>query len=239
MRSRAWVRWSTTLIKRRSFNLERSLGQDDDGTQSEYLIGAIPNEFTLNIPTTSKMNADMSFVAMDNNLRTGLEGLKSGDRIGNPNEDAFNTSSDLYRIKMSVVDPVTLNPTSLFGFVSEASIAINNNISTNKALATLGSFDATAGDFEVSGSITAYFSKVEAVNAVRNNSDVAFNVIAAQRNAAVIFDIPLLSLGGGRVNVEKDAPITIPVDTNAAENAAGYTLMACFLPYVPDVGMPV
>tara|TARA_Y100001973_G_scaffold103368_1_gene170470 strand:- start:4060 stop:5577 length:1518 start_codon:yes stop_codon:yes gene_type:complete len=229
---------TTALIKRRSYNVERQLGQDNDGVQSEYLEGAIANEFTLNVPQADKLNADLTFVAMDNTQRTGAQGLKTGTRVAAPAEDAFNTSSDIYRIKLNIVDPVTLNPTALFGYVSEANVAINNNVSPNKAIGTLGAFDATAGDFEVSGSVTAYFSTVAAVQAVRNNSDVAMNLIAAQRNAAVVFDMPLIALGGGRLSVEKDAPITIPVDTNAAECEAGYTLLASFLPYVPSVGMP-
>lgn len=226
------------LIKRRSFNIERQLGQDSNGTQSEYLEGAIANEYTLNIPQADKLNADLTFVAMDNTQRDGLTGLKAGTRVSAASEDAFNTSSDIYRIKLNVVDPVTLNPTALFGYVSEANIAINNNVTPNKAVAVLGAFDATAGDFEVSGSITAYFTEVAAVQAVRNNSDVALNFIAAQNNSGFVYDIPLLALGGGRLNVEKDAPITIPVDTNAAECEAGYTLLSTFFPYLPSVGMP-
>jgi len=226
------------LIKRRSYNVERQLGQDANGVQSEYLEGAIPNEFTLNIPQADKLNADLTFVAMDNTQRDGLTGVKSGTRVSAASEDAFNTSSDIYRIKLNVVDPVTLNPTALFGYVSEANIAINNNVSPNKAVAVLGAFDATAGDFEVSGSITAYFTEVSAVQAVRANSDVALSFIAAQNNAGFVYDIPLLALGGGRLNVEKDAPITIPVETNAAENEAGYTMMKTFFEYLPNVGMP-
>lgn len=229
---------TAALIKRRSFQLERSLGEDSNGTQSEYLEGAIANEFTLNIPQADKLNADLTFVAMDNVQRDGLTGLKSGTRVAAGSEDAFNTSSDIYRIKLNVVDPVTLNPTALFGYVSEGNIAINNNVTPNKAVAVLGAFDATAGDFEVSGSITAFFTEVAAVQAVRNNSDVALNFIAAQNNLGFVYDIPLLALGGGRVNVEKDAPITIPVDTNAAECAAGYTLLSTFFAYLPNVGMP-
>lgn len=226
------------LIKRRSYNVERQLGNDGSGTQSEYLEGAVCNEFTLNIPQADKLNADLTFVAMDNTQRTGTQGLKSGTRISALGEDAYNTSSDVYRLKMFVIDPVTLNPSALFAYVSEASIAINNNVTPNKAIGTLGAFDTTAGDFEVSGSITAYFSTVAAVQAVRNNSDIGLNIISAHDNEGFVFDIPLLALGGGRVNVEKDAAVTIPVEPAGAENDNGYTMLASFLPYLPNVGMP-
>ena len=65
------------LIKRRSYNVERTLGQDANGTQSEYLEGAIPNEFTINLPQAEKLNCDLSFVAMDNTQRDGALGVKS------------------------------------------------------------------------------------------------------------------------------------------------------------------
>lgn len=227
-----------TLIVRRSYNLERTLGQDADGTQSEYVVGAIANELTINSPLGDKVNTELSFIGMDHTQRTGLTGVKAGTRNAAPGEDAFNTSSDLFRLKMNIVDPVTLNPTSLFAFISEATVTINNGVTPTKALGVLGAFDASVGNFEVGGSLTAYFSTVAAVQAVRNNSDVALNLIVAQKNAAVIFDIPLLSLGGGRLNVEKDNPITIPLDTMAAECPQGYTLLSSWLPYVPDVGMP-
>ena len=228
----------SSLIKRRSYNVERQLGNDDDGVQSEYLIGAIANELTLNIPATEKLTTDISFVAMDDVKRTGLEGLKSGTRVPADGEDFFSASSDVYRLKLYVYDETTMNPAALFAFVNSATISINNNVSPNKAVAVLGSFDATAGDFEVGGEINAYFSTVEAVKAVRNNADAGFNIICAANNAGFVYDIPLLGLGNGRLNVEKDNPITIPLETMAAECANGYTLMYCNFPYLPDAAMP-
>lgn len=227
-----------TLIKRRSYNIERTLGEDANGTQSEYLEGAIANEMTLNVPTTDKINADLTFVAMDNTQRDGTTGIKSGNRNSIVAEDAFNTSSDIFRMKLNIVDPANLNNSALLAFVSEATISINNGVTPNKAIGTVGNFDATAADFEVTGSLTAYFTTIAAVQAVRNNNDVQWNLIAAQQNAATIFDMPLLSLGGGRVSVEKDSPITIPLDTMIAECPAGYTLLGTWLSYVPTVGMP-
>jgi len=227
-----------SLIVRRSYQIERQLGEDDDGTQAEYLLGAIPNEFTLNIPQADKLNADLTFVAMDNEFVTGAEGIKDGARIAIPGESAYNTSSDIYRLRMNIVDPLEINNASLFGYVTEMTLAINNNVSPSKAVAVLGAFDATAGDFEVSGSVTAYFTTVQAVRAVRNNADVSLNIIAAHDNAGVAFDVPLLGLGGGRLNVEKDAAIMLPLEAAGAENALGYTMLATFFPYLPNVGMP-
>jgi len=230
---------TSTLIKRRSYQLERQLGDDGTGVQSEYDEGAIPNEFTLNIPEADAITADLTFVAMNYVTRDGATGVKAGTRIPAVAENAFNTSSDIYRIKLSIVDPLNVNGSPLFAYVNDAKLVINNGVKPTKALGTLGAFDATAGDFIISGSLTAYFSTVGAVNAVRNNSDVGFNVILAHKNAGTVIDIPSMSLGNGRLKVEKDAAITIPIDMNANESVAGHTLLMTFFSYLPNSAMPV
>lgn len=229
---------TASLIKRRSYNIERQLGNDGVDIQAEYLEGAVANEFTLNIPQAEKLNADLSFIACDNTHVTGTEGIKDGTRISSLGEDAFNTSSDVYRIKMAVLSDSASNPAALFGYVSEANVSINNNVSPNKAVGVLGAFDTSAGNFQVGGSITAYFTTVAAVQAVRANADVGLSVISAAKNVGFVYDVPLLGLGGGRLNVEKDAPITVPLEPAGAENKYGYTLMYCTFAYLPTVAMP-
>jgi len=233
---------TSALIKRKSYNVERQLGYGVSETevQAEYLEGAVANEFTLNVPQADKLNADLTFVACDNTHRSGDtdDEIKDGTRISALGEDAFNTSSDIYRIKMSLLDPTDATPTVLFGYISEATITINNNVTPNKAVGVLGAFDTSAGNFDIGGSITAYFTTVSAVQAVRQNSDVGISTIICASNAGFIYDIPLLSLGGGRLNVEKDNPITVPLESSGAENAAGYTMMHIKFDYLPTVAMP-
>lgn len=228
------------LIKRRSYNIERTLGEGENGTQAEYLEGAVANELTLNVPQADKLNVDMSFVACDNTYRSGDPGdeRKVGDHISAPGEDAYNTTSDLYRLKLSIVDPVKSNPSDLFGYLTEATLSISNGVTPNKALGVLGAFDTSSGNFEVSGSLTAYFSSIAACKAIRQNADVGFSGIFAAKGKGFVFDIPLIGLGGGRVNVEKDNPIMIPVEPNGAESKYGHTALYARFDYLPNVAMP-
>lgn len=227
-----------SLIKTRSYQIERTLGNDANGVQSEVLVGSIPNEFTLNIPSADKITCDLSFIGKDNQVRTGTQGLKPGDRTATlPIEDAYNTSSNVYQQRL-FVHGTAPTPVSLFAYVTSASVTINNNATGRKAIGQLGSFAVSIGDFEVSGELEVYFATVDAITAVKNNSDVGYNVILANDNAGIVYDIPLLSLGGGRVTVQKDEPIMLPLEKQAAENSNGYTMSATYFSYLPTVAMP-
>lgn len=221
-------------IKRRTYQLERTLGRDANGVMSEYLIGAMSNEFTLNLQQGELITADLAFIAQDNEQRDGLTGVKAGTRPSLATEDAYNATSDVRRSKMAIVTPGNPNPSALFGYATEFSLEINNNVSPNKAIGVLGAFSMTAGTFEVGGSAEVYFSDIAAVQAVRNNADVTQDLILVKNGAGWVFDIPLLSLGDGRLAVEQDQPIKLPLETMAAESDLGHTLMVARFPYLPS-----
>lgn len=227
-----------SLIKRRSYQLERYLGNDENGKMSEYLVGAIANELTINVSNSDKVTIDMSFVALDNEQRDGSTGLKAGTRPTGVPQAAFNTSSDFSRIKLAEVVSDAA-PNALFAFATELSITINNNVTASKAIGVLGGMDAAAGMFEVGGNMTAYFADIKAVQAVRNNADVTLDIVMVNKDGALLFDIPLLTLGDGRLNVEKDQAIMLPLETQAVESAYGHTLLIQQFKHLPKVAQGV
>jgi hypothetical protein len=228
-----------TNIKRRSYNVERSLGNDGSGTQSEYVIGSVPGELTINMKEASKVEVDLTFVGLDVESRSGTVGLKIGTRVSAAGESAFNTSLDIVAMYLAVVAPGTMNPTALFGYFSDAKFVINNNITPDKALAVMGAFEVNAGLFAVSATGTAYFTSVAAIDAIRHNYDVCLTTILAKEHAGIVLDIPLLSLGDGANKVEKDKPISVSLTQTAAKNVAGYTCLINFFEYLPTIAMPV
>lgn len=225
-------------VKRRTYQLERTLGNDGVGTQSEYIVGAVADELVLNITQASKIAADLTFIGMDVEQRSGTTGIKAGTRVGLPGESAYNTTFDVYLSRLAVVDPTTLNPLPLYAYVSDLKLTLNNAAVPNKAIGVLGGFDLTQGNFAVSGTTTAYFQTIAAVAAIKANSDVCLQVILARANAGMIFDIPLLQLGGGGNKVEKDKAIMADLTQDAGKCIAGYTMMGIFFEYLPTVAMP-
>lgn len=235
------------LIKRRTYNLERTLGFPDDSlpsqVQAEYLVGAVPGEFVFNIAQAAKLTADLNFVALDVDLIDAATPLKTGNRPSIVPSDAFNTTSDFKQIKMHVVSPNQENPDALFAFITDLTITINNNLTVNKAVSVRGGFEVTAGAFEASGTLTAYFADIAAVQSVNNNDDVTIHAFVVKQNAGWIIDLPLLALGDGRPNVELDQAITLPLTMSAArgrkiDSNLDHTAALVFFDYLPNAADP-
>lgn len=228
---------TANLIKRRSYTLERQLGNDGVGIQAEYMVGCIADQFTLTLAEAAKIVADMTFVGMDALERDGTLGILGGTRIAAAGEDAFNTSHDIVSSMLYVING-NFQPTGLYGYVSDAKIVINNGVKPNKAIGVFGAFEAVASYFDVTATMTAYFSSVDAVSTIRNSGNVGYNVIAAHENSGFVFDIPLLSLGGGENKVEADKSITVALTQSAGKCPNGYIALMSFLEYLPTVAMP-
>ena len=228
------------LIKSRSYQLERTLGSLDGLTphQSQYIVGGVPSEMVLNLGLSSIVNADYSFVALDGETRTQAQGLKAGTRPAMVESDAFNTTSDLHRIRIAPAGG-NASPDALFGFATELTLTINNTLSPAKALGVMGAFAVTAGTFAVSGSATAYFSDVRAVQAVRDNADISLDLVFVKANSGIVIDLPLVTLGDGVPAVELDSPIMLPLTSEAASGAKvhanlDYTICFTFFATLPN-----
>lgn len=221
------------LIKRRTYQLERTLGNDGDGVQSQYVTGAFPNELSMSVPTEDKITADLTFVGLDVESRTGLDGVKSGTRPALVSEDAYNTSNNFSRIRLAPLDAADSNPSPLFAYGTEFTFSVKNNVSPNKAVSVFGAFSTNLGIFEVDGSAEVYFSTLAAVAAIRNNTDITIDMIFGKNNSAWAIDLPLLALGDGRPNIEPNQPIKLPLELEAAESSFNHTMLFVRWPYLP------
>ena len=226
-----------TLIKRRTYQLERYLGTNDsDQPLAEYLTGMVANELTINIAQADKITMDLTFVGLDHEILSGDTALKSaGNEVAAPGEEALNTSNDFSRIMIGGVSTLDSYVAPWFAFVTDMTLTVNNNVSPLKAIGVFGGFDLATGTFEVGGSAEAYFSDIAGLNAVRAFQDVTLDFAVVKRNTGILWDIPLLSFGDGRLNVEQDQAIKMPLENSAAESAYGHTLLMQRFAYLPSV----
>lgn len=238
-----------TLQIRRSYTLQRKLGAPDttqpSQIQSEYIKGAVAKTLKLTMGTAALITADIAMIAIDNFARTGVQGplsVQSGaTEIAADNADAFNTTSHFGRLKMGIISLTDAAATPLFAFVTDLSVTIENNLSPAKAVSVLGAFDVVAGQFQVSGTATAYFTDTAAVAAVRANSDVSLDFALVRQtpllhNAGIVIDLPLLALGDARAKVELNKPILLPLTLDAApDRVFNHTLLMTVFDYLPDL----
>jgi Phage tail tube protein len=232
---------TSSLIKKKHFQLERQVGYfenelDELKMQAEYITGAVVNECTVNFPLSEKATADFNFIAMGFESRDADDEIKTGTRVSLTDEECFNTSTDIIRSKL-YINGGSLNPSDLFVGVETASFTITNNAETVKRLGTLGAFETSVGKFLVSGSVTAYFTDIAAVKAVHSNAEAGFNIILANSSnkKGIIFDIPKIMLSDGRLTVEADKKIKIPLTKTACKSDFGHTILISFFSYLPTV----
>ncbi len=218
---------------RRTYQLERLVGNDSVGIMSEYVVGAVANEFTLNIPQSDKVSMDLNYIGLDLEQRNGTTGIKAGKRPTVLNEDAINTTSDITRVQLSTVNALDATPVSLFAYATNVKLTLKNNASVDKAIGHMGGFEISVGGFEVDGSLECYFADMDSVISVRNNADVTLDMILMQPNAGIVVDVPLIQLGDGSLKIEPNKSIMLPLSTAASMGANGYTLLWNKFDYLP------
>lgn len=214
-----------SLIVCRSYTVERTLKAD----AHQYVIGAAANQLEISVPTSDKITAALTYIGADT---VGETVRRTGIRPDLPQENAFNSVSNVTRLRMINDD----TGSGLYTFVAEATLGIDNGVTPVKAIGTLGAFDLAVGDFVVSGSVSAYFTTIEAVQAVRENTSVSLDYSMITNNQGWLIDIPYLTMGDGRPNVEKDRPVTIPLTiTGAAHPDFDHTMLINYFNYLPDL----
>lgn len=244
---------------RRYYQAERQLGSNtgDTNKQAQYVAGGTASELSLNLETASLGTMDLNWLGLEtqnldeNDLpalfpRSAVvaDAIKSESSnlsssvVAVTEADAFNTSSDLTRIRLARVSATDEAPTPIVSFLQTLTLSIDNNANPNKALGVFGSFNVSLGTFAVSAALTGYFSDIAAITAVETAEDVTLDWWQVKNNAGIVCDLPLITLSDGRPAVEQDQVVTIPLNSEAATGASvsstlNHTLMISIFDYLP------
>jgi hypothetical protein len=221
----------------RTYQAERTYSSD----KLEYILGMAPSALKITTKTADKLTAELDFVALDSDVDTSVP--KAGARPAVKAQTAFSASSDFTRLRLMN----TADASSMAVYLTDIDLSIDNGIEVDKAIGSLGGVGFSFGNFVVSGSVEAYFSSLDAVQAVKDNATVAldFGLVANTNIPDVgntaqgwLFDVPAIDLGDGRLKVEKDKKIKLPLNLEAhADGTFNHTMLVVFFPFLPQLAL--
>lgn len=212
--------------------------------QAESLIGSVVSEAVINLPLANKITVDLTFLSTDAAQHSG----QAGDEIDSdgatifdlPAANAYNTSRDLMINDLaSIGDGTDPTPPQLVGIVTEMTMNASLNAEALKGQGIFGAFDVSLGAFVMGSNITAYFTDVASQQAVRNSDQVllAYGVakVANGRRQGTVFSLPRGTLGDGRLNVQPNQPIRLPLTFGGARDPnLDYTLKVLEYRWLPS-----
>ncbi len=142
---------------------------------------------------------------------------------------AYNTTSDISGRLFLASDG-----TALTGYVTSATLTIDNAASMNPAHGILGSAITTFGKVTVTLAMDVFLTESALLTAARNNYEVRGNVWIRNGDGAIVLDIP-----AGRLAVDSAAfpagqVVTIPATLTASRDSTwGTSLIASLIPGCP------
>lgn len=214
-----------------------------DKEMVETFIGCVANELAINASERSLLNMDLGYMCLDSDAAEMTKQDFATNIVANSlpayEQDPINTSTDVVRQRLYVPKVGQMNTAAIHSFVQDATVNISNNVAEDTAMGHIAAVGMTAGDFTVTGSITAYFNDLTAMRAVKCNCTVGMDMIYARKNSGIVIDIPALTLATNGVTIEKGAAIKIPLDQAAFKSHFGFTLGYTVFHYLPDAAMPL
>jgi len=215
----------------RSFQFEAAYPDlDSIGTDEyEYSKGNRANTMAIALPLADKSTVTFGFVGTDTEVPTTTRKSGASSALDPVQTTAFNTSSDIARLRL------LQDTTGLTTCFKDVTLTLNNNVSPEKCLGTLGAFALNTGIFQVDLEAQVLFTNSDVTSAVRNNTTVTMDFILENGDGAIAFDIPSMTLGGG----DKEFPVNESVLVNLSGQAfqdttLGTSIGISLFPTVPQ-----
>jgi tail tube protein len=215
----------------RSYQFEAALPNLGAGAtpRYEYSLGNLANTMALSLPLADKATVTFGFVGTDTGVPTATRATNAATPTVVRQSVAFNTSQDILRLRIQKVDETGL--TTCF---KDVTLTLNNNVSPEKCLGTLGAVFMNTGNFEVDLEGQILFTEEAVASAVRNNETVTMDTLLKNGDGALCIDIPAMTLGGG----DKEFPVNESVLMNLtgqafADPVLGTSIGISIFPVVP------
>jgi len=194
----------------RSFQFEGSFPNlDDPNDEYQYALGNYCNTVSFELPLTDKAGVSFGFIGTDTEDPVVAGSRKTGaDSAENPNAtDAYNTTADIARLRIQDTDE-----TGLSTYFKSLTLTINNNVSPEKVLGTLGAAFMNTGNFDVDLTAQLIFTEGLVIDRIRANTTVSMDFVINNDDGAIAVDIPSMTMGDG----SREFPVNESVLINVA-----------------------
>lgn len=181
-------------------------------TSYQYSIDNFCNTMAFNLPLTDKATIGFGLIGTDTQNPTTTQQTGAANAELPRQTAAFNTSSDIARLRITDVDEAGL--TTDF---KSLTLNINNNVSPEKVLGRLGARFLNTGNFEIDIEAQLLFTNPLVVNAIRDNQTLTMDFVLKNDDGVIGIDIPSMTLGGG----DREFPVNESVLINTTAQAFG------------------
>lgn len=215
----------------RSFHVEAAFPNlgTAGATNYQYAEGNYVNTIGISLPLTDKATMSVAMVGTDTGNPTASR-LSGASSALLPNAtSAFGTSSDIARIRLAELDEDGLGTS-----FKSLTLNVNNNVTPEKVLGTLGAAFINTGTFEIDVETQLVFDNPVIIDAIRANETLSMDWIVKNDDGAISFDIPALTLDGG----DREFPVneSVLINTTAQafrDDSLGYSIGVSMFPRVP------
>lgn len=223
---------STDYLER-SFHFEVTyvnLQVPGPGDSYEYPAANYSNTLSFNLPLTEKALMTFGFVGTDTPSPTTTRKTGASTPIQQNETAAFNTSADIARLRITELDETGI--TTCF---KNLVLTLNNQVTAEKCLGTLGALFLNTGVFLIDVEAQLLFTDARVASAVRDNRTVAMDFGLNNDDGAFYVDIPSVTLGGGNKEFPVNQSVLINTTVQAFEDPVlGYSIAVSLFPVVPS-----
>lgn len=197
------------------------------GDLYEYANGNYANQVQFVLPVADLATMNLAFVGLDTPVPTDTRKTGASTPIATDRTTAFATATNIGFITTDAIPDGAV-------IFKNLTLTINNNVSPEKALGTLGAVFVNAGVFEVKFEGTAVFTDQNIIAAIRNNTTLTFHTILVNENGAVAVDMPSLTLGGGARDYPENQSVTVGMTGEVFDDDTfGFKTSVSLFPTVP------
>ncbi len=218
-----WIWFGDTVINGTTLwtsTIERSFSDQATPTY-EYYTGSAVDKLSLSLSAGQIITGAASMVAQSAQYLTSR--VSGATDVAAPTYPILNATSNFGRIGLG---GATLSGPD---YIMSATVEIANNITPDMALGTLGAVGLNDGDFNVTGSLNAYFGDTTILANLLNNAATALNFRVTDGNApkeSYVIDMPQVKYTSVQINdVTKNRPVMQALGYRAVLSPTyGYTM---------------